>query len=141
MPLSNKLLIVAIIIALIAGPIIFLKNPLDAAICLMSGDEWARQGRTGRYCHINMNDGGKLCSTNAGCRSDKCVIGINGVYDAYTAEGVKREITGGNLSPSFNTLLSSDIMGKCSPDNKNTCYSGEMTINEYRAIIAPVKCE
>ena len=141
MPLSNKLLILVIIVTLIAAPIIFLKNPLDAAYCLMSGDEWARQGLTGRYCHKIMSDGGTLCSTNNGCKSGKCVIGVNKVFTAFTAEGQEREVTQANLSTSFNTLLSDDIMGRCSPDNKDTCYSGEMTVNEYRVVVTPVMCE
>ena len=141
MPTLDKLLILVVIIAFVAGPIIFLKNPLDAAVCLMSGDEWARQGATGRYCHKNMQDAGQLCSTNGRCKSGKCVIGINGIYDAYTPEGIKRELHKDSVSPSFNSLLSESIMGKCSPHNQDPCYSGEMTVNEYRVIITPAKCE
>jgi hypothetical protein len=137
----SKLLILIIVVAMIVAPIIIFKNPLDASVCLMSGGEWARQGFTGRYCMRPMSDDGKLCSTNSDCKSNKCVIGVSGKIDAYTAEGAKKALGDNSISPIFGTLISNDIMGKCSFTNQEPCFSGEMTINENRAVVTPQKCD
>lgn len=125
---------------LIFGPWYFLKSPLDAAYCLMSGNEWAKQGENGRYCKELFKDGGHLCAKSSDCRSRKCVIGS---WDKLSAidELKQQVIPQEKVSLGvFNNVLNTDIRGKCSSDNQAPCYSGEVLLDENRIVVKPIAC-
>lgn len=125
--------IILAFILLILGPWYFFKNPLDAVYCLMSGGEWASQGTNERFCLTFFTDAGKDCSTGDQCRSGKCVIGING--EVVTLQGDERIKLG-----VFNNILDPNISGRCSKNNQNPCYSGEIVINSERIVTYPSSC-
>jgi len=125
---------------LIFGPWYFLKSPFDAVYCLMSGNEWARQGENGRYCKEVFSDGGQSCSKNSDCKSRKCVIGLwekLSAIDASTQQVVPQEEIRLGV---FNNILNDNIRGKCSTTNQSLCYSGEITINDDRIVMTPPTC-
>lgn len=134
-------IIVLLFAALIFGPWYFLKNPFDAVYCLMSGNEWASQGKNQRYCKEIYRDGGKLCERNSDCKSKKCVIGRDGLLKGYRADTLE-EVSHENISLGvFKNVLDEKIRGKCSYDNQSPCYSGEMLIDENRIVVWPVSCD
>jgi len=134
-------IIVLLFALLIFGPWYFLKNPFDAAYCLMSGNEWAQQGKNQRYCKEVFSDGGRLCAKNSDCKAKKCVIGewetLKG-FDADTLGEVSQE----NIALGvFKNILNEKIRGKCSRTNQSPCYSGEVLIDENRIIVRPAVCD
>lgn len=133
--------ILLLFILLLVGPWYFFKNPFDAAYCLMSGEEWARQGKNGRYCKEVFSDGGSTCSKNSQCKSGKCVIGsfgkMSGVHKSTSRVVPHEEIALGV----FNNITDDAVLGRCAETNQDPCFSGEMTIDENRIIHTPKICE
>lgn len=126
---------------LIFGPWYFLKSPFDAVYCLMSGNEWARQGENGRYCKEVFGDGGRLCASNSDCKSRICVIGYLGKlegFDVTTQRVVPQEEISLGV---FKNILNEDIRGRCSSDNQSPCFSGEVTIDQNRIVVIPRTCD
>lgn len=133
--------LILIFALLVFGPWYFLKSPFDAAYCLMSGNEWARQGENGRYCKEVFGDGGQMCSTNSDCKSRKCVLGSWGKLEGFDVSKQKvvsqEEISLGV----FKDVLNVDIRGRCSAHNQSPCFSGEVTIDEKRVVVSPATCD
>lgn len=125
---------------LIFGPWYFLKSPFDAAYCLMSGNEWARQGKNGRYCKEVFGDRGQLCAKTSDCKSRKCVIGYWGKLEGFDVSTQKVVLQEEISLGVFRDILNADIRGRCSDNNKSLCYSGEITIDENRIVREPPAC-
>lgn len=133
--------IILLFAALIFVPWYFLKSPLDAAYCLMSGNEWASQGNNERYCKEVFSDYGSFCSINSNCKSRKCVIGSQGALKGFNVK-TGEEVEGEDIALGvFGNILNPDIMGKCSRTNQSPCYSSEILINDNRIIINTPACE
>ncbi len=126
---------------LIFGPWYFLKSPFDAVYCLMSGNEWAAQGKNSRYCKEVFSDGGRLCLKNSDCMSKKCVIGmwdkLSGI-DSGTQKVVEHEEISLGI---FGNITNPYLRGKCSSTSQVPCNSGEITLDENRVVVTPSDCE
>lgn len=138
----QKIFIWTLIITLFALPFIIFKNPVDVAACfLLAEGEWNRQGINGGYCKRTFLDGGRDCFTNGDCKSGKCVIGTRGKVGEFPDGTVIKVMTLEDVFSSVGRLANNDTTGKCSSTNQETCFSGEMTINEDRSIYNPPICD